>query len=184
MITESGTWSTDIENILENTRKNCIYLSKLHKKEYLYYKSYLKWFKLPIIMISAVNSVVSIGLQPYLEQNYISVLNCSLSLICGIIGSIEMYLGINTCCENELDMSKSFYLLSIDIFKILTLDRDNRTVDGNAFLESTLNSYCKLIEQSNITAKRIEDQLQPIMHETTNKLTGSISSLLESEESV
>ena len=158
-------WSQDMEIILENCRTNSIMLSRLHKKEYLYYKSYLKWFKLPIIAISAVNSVTSLGLQPYWEQGYISALNSGLSLICGIIGSVEMFLGINTTCENELDMSKSFYLLSVNIYKVLSLDRNNRGCDGKTFLEGTLNDYCKLIEQSNLTGKRILDKLQPITNE-------------------
>jgi len=96
-----NTWSIDIEKLLENSRQNCVLLSKLHKQEYLYYKSYLKWFKLPIIAISAINSVISLGLQPYLEQSYISALNSGLSLICGIITSCEIYLGINTTCETN-----------------------------------------------------------------------------------
>ena len=157
-------WSNDMETILENCRNNCIMLSHLHKKEYLYYKSYLKWFKLPIIGISAVNSVVSLGLQPYLQQGYISALNSGLSLICGIIGSVEMFLGINTACENELDMSKCFYLLSVDIYKVLSLDRKNRSIDGKSFLEQTLSVYCKLIEQSNLSSKRISDKLQPLQN--------------------
>ena len=174
------TWSTDIEIILENCRKNCVLLSKLHKQEYLYYKSYLKWFKLPIIGISAINSVISLGLQPYLEQSYISALNSGLSLICGIITSTEIYLGINTTCENELDMSKSFYLLSVDIFKMLSLDRNNRTIDGSQFLESTLNTYCHLMEQSNVTASKIKDELQPL----SNEIRSASNSLTSSQESV
>ena len=175
-----NTWSIDIEKLLENSRQNCVLLSKLHKQEYLYYKSYLKWFKLPIIAISAINSVISLGLQPYLEQSYISALNSGLSLICGIITSTEIYLGITNRCENELDMSKSFYLLSVDIFKMLSLDRQNRNNDGSQFLETTLNRYCQLIEKSNITAKKILDELQPL----TNDMRNASNSLTSSQESV
>lgn len=162
---ETNNWSQDIEIILENCRGNCIMLSRLHKQEYLYYNGLLKWFKLPIITISALNSVISLGLQPYWEQGYISALNSGLSLVCGIIGSVEMFLGINNRCENELDLSKSFYLLSVSIYKVLSLDRNNRGCDGKTFLETTLNDYCKLIEQSNLTVKRIMDKLQPITNE-------------------
>jgi hypothetical protein len=92
----------DIENLLENIRKNCILMNKEHKKRYLYLKQILIRFRLPIICLSGVNSVVAVGLQPYLHQHIISASTCVISLICGIIGSVELYLQIDQQMKNEL----------------------------------------------------------------------------------
>ena len=62
-------WTDDIEKILENIRINSISLSNYHKEKYYYYKSYLKFFKLPLIILSSITSIASVGLTGYLEQD-------------------------------------------------------------------------------------------------------------------
>ncbi len=57
----------DIETLLENIRQNCVVMNKEHKKRYLYLKNILIRFRLPIIGLSGINSVVAVGLQPYLH---------------------------------------------------------------------------------------------------------------------
>ena len=76
-------WSSDIESILENIRVNCVLMNSQHKKQYLYLKHILRYFRLPIILISGISSVCAVGLQPYIEQQTISVITCMLSLTCG-----------------------------------------------------------------------------------------------------
>ena len=155
-------WTNDIENILENIRSNCVILSKEHKARYFYLKNTLRYFRLPIIIISAFNSVISVGITEFLPQTTISLLNCFFSLIVGIIGSIELYLQINNQMENSLLISKEFYLLSIDIFKILSLERQNRHQNGQKFLDDKFIIYHKLIENSNLIKTKISDKLAPI----------------------
>ena len=87
-------WSNDMESILDDIRKNSTLLSEHHKSAYLYYKSYLKYFRIPTIVLSTFNSVISIGLSAYVAQSYVSEITCAVSLICTIITSIELYLNI------------------------------------------------------------------------------------------
>jgi len=153
-------WTTDIEDILENIRLNSVNYSKTHRREYFILKNKLKYFRIPIIVLSGVNSVFSVGLQPYMNQGLISVINCLLALTCGIIGSVELYLKINEQMENNFLLSKDYYILSIDIFKQLNLTRNNRTIDGKTYLDEKFNEYSKLIETSEYTRKTILDNLQ------------------------
>jgi len=166
LINMSIKWSDDIEKILEDIRINSVIMSNEHKKRYLYLKSILRYFRLPVIIISGFTSVMAVGLQSYLPQNIISGTTCLLSLSCGIIGSIELYLGIQTQMENELNMSKDYYLLGIDIHKTKNLDRENRNIDGRIYLNETYGKYVKLIEDSNIIIKKIKDQLTPLNFES------------------
>ena len=159
-------WSDDIETILNNIRINANNLSDYHKEKYYYYKGLLKYFKIPIIILTSITSISSVGLQPYIKQQNISLLTCILSLFSALIGSIELYLGIQKSMDTELEASRSFLLLSYDIYKTLTLFRENRQKSGKSYLDEKYNEYTKLTEQANlIRNKHIKDTLTPIPQE-------------------
>ncbi len=159
-------WKLDIENILEKIRINSVILSEHHKERYYHYKSYLKYFKLPLIVLSSVNSIIAVGLTQYLEQDQISMLTCLLSLSSAIIGSVEMYLGVQKNMETELIASRNFKLLAYDIFKMLNLTPENRVNNAKLFLDDKYNEYIKLIENANLTnTSKIKDVLTPLNKE-------------------
>jgi hypothetical protein len=166
-------WSTDIESILENIRINCVVLAKAHKKRYFHMKYILQYFRLPVIILSGINSIVSVGLQPYLEQKAISMTTCLLALVCSIIGSIELYLAIQKGMENELISQREYYLLGVDIFKTLSLQKNHRPMPAKDYLEKQYSVYCKLVENSNTLAKKLVDKLAPLPK--TNLLLASTS---------
>jgi len=151
--------STDIEGVLDRIRQNSNVLANYHRKRYLSLKSRLKYYKIPIIVISALNSVGAVSLQGFLGQTYISLINMFLSLIVGIIGSIEMFYQITKQMEVELIGSKDFYILSCDIYKWLSLSQENRISSPKEFLNESYTRYIKLIETSITLKKKVEDKL-------------------------
>jgi hypothetical protein len=156
-------WSDDIEKVLESIRINSNNLYQYHKDKYYYYKSQLKYFKLPIIILTSLTSVASVGLTTYISQNTVSLLTCLLSLTSALIGSIELYLGIQKNMENEIDVSKQFQLLAYDIYKTCSLKRQNRQVNGRSYLDNKYNEYVKLTEQANMTiSKAMKDIMAPV----------------------
>lgn len=156
-------WSEDIEKILENIRLNSIILSTYHKDRYYHYKGHLKYFKLPLIVLSSITSIASVGMTPYMEQGDISLLTCLLSLVSAILASIELYLGIQKNMEQELIASRNFLLLAYSIYKVLNLQVEHRIEKGRLFLDETYNEYIKLVENANLTkSKRMKDALAPI----------------------
>ena len=78
--------------------------------------------------------------------------------------------------EVELVAQKDFYILSISIYKVLQLDEENRNIDMKLFLEETFASYQKLIENSNVVAKKIQDKLTVIDVENNGYVSASSSS--------
>jgi hypothetical protein len=152
-------WTEDIDFVLNNIRINCIILSKLHKQRYFELKSNLKWYRLPVIVLNGANSIISVGLQPYADQGSISLTTSLIALTCGIIGSIELYFGIQKRLENDMISQRDYYLLGIDIYKVLSLDRNNRPIPAKDFLEKSYNIYTKLIESSSTLAKVKGDKL-------------------------
>ena len=153
----------DIEIILDKIRENCVILSNRHKNNYINLKSMLKYYRVPAILFSALNVFASVGLQPYIQQNFISLITCGISLITGVITSIELFNGVQNSMELELNSSKDFYILSIDIFRLLSLRPENRGVELKAYLEEKYQIYCKLIESSNVIDKRMIDKLTPML---------------------
>ena len=176
---------SDIETLLNKIRMNSVLQSSNHKKRYMVLKSRLKLYKLPVIIISAFNAVFSIGLQPFLEQNTISIINSLLALTCGIIGSVELYLQITKNMESSLISSKDFYELSIDIYKFLSLKEENRSVTANVFIDESYNRYIKLVQSSTLLKKRTDDQLTGECVLTLNGfvLSPSLQSLTSAETS-
>ena len=155
-------WTDDIDEVLNNIRLNCVILSKLHKQRYFELQSTLKYYRLPVIILNGINSIFAVGLQPYINQGAISLTNSLIALTCGIIGSIELYFGIQKRLENDMISQRDYYLLGIDIFKTLSLDRANRPLPARDFLEKSYNIYTKLIESSATLAKVKGDKLIPI----------------------
>jgi hypothetical protein len=173
--TDVNGWTNDVNEVLDKIRVNSIKLSNEHKKTYFIMASYVKWFRVPVIVFSAVGSVLGIGLSPYLTQLVISEICSIISMVVSLIGSLELFLAISTKMENELVHSKELYLLSIEIQKTLLLDYSHRNGNGMAYLEEKFGVYSKLIENSHLMECRIIDELTPLPNEFQSKLERAIS---------
>jgi hypothetical protein len=179
-------WSSDVELVCEALRNNAAVMSEYHKKNMWYFKNQLKYYKIPVIVISGFNSVIAVGLQPYMDQSLISATTCLLALICGIIGSIELFLGIADGAEKEQKAATDFYLLSIDIYKTLTLERTHRAQSGRDYLEEKYSQYTNLFANAQLLKKKVKDKLTHIPPPTTNSgfyTGGNNSSSNQSETS-
>jgi len=138
------TWSTNIERVLDNLRITATQLSQYHRFKYQYCKSQVKWFRIPIIVLSGVNTFTSVGLQDHLDQRYISIISSCISLLCGIITGIEMFMKYQDKMETELTTHKEYYKLSVDIYKMLSIDRCLRKTTGKDFIDEIFNEYEKI----------------------------------------
>jgi hypothetical protein len=171
-------WSQDIETILNDVRENSVYLSQHHKKRYFYYRQVSTYFRIPTIILSSVASVASVGLTAYVKQENISGIVCLMSLSIGIINSIELYLRIQDNLENELETSKKYYNLSIDLHKILNLSQQNREGEPRKVLDTYYKRYVDLVEESNLLSTTYPDKLSKVpklkgMFERTDKKLSS-----------
>lgn len=152
-------WTADVELVLKEILENCSLISEHHKHSYLELQHTLKYFKIPVITISAINSVFSFALLAWLKQSVVTSINCFLSLTCSIISSIELYLNIAKRSDVELTSYKNYYLLSVKIHSVLKLDRPNRTPDPKLFLSEILNEYNSLFTESNVNGLGNLDKL-------------------------
>ena len=155
-------WTSDIEQILDQVRENSVWLSQHHKKKYFYYKNVSDYFRIPTIVVSSIASVASVGLTSYVAQENISGIVCLLSLSVGIINSIELYLRIQDNLENELNTSKAYYALSIDLHKLLNLSQLNREGEPKQVLNEYYKRYEDLVQESNLLSASYPDRLNKL----------------------
>ena len=153
-------WSDTEYNILENVRINSVNLSEYHRKRYYHFKSYAKYFDLPILFLSSFSASFLMGANVYLDQNTINLIGCGFNTCITLISSVKLYLNINENMKLENDMSKEFYTLAIDIYKTLSLNPEERGESGLSYLHKKYNQYSKLVESSNLLKSRFKtDQL-------------------------
>jgi len=158
--TDQHNWSEDLEKRLEAIQDNSAQQALISKQEYLDLMNQQKFFKIPVIVLSGINSVFAVGLNAYASQSAVSIINCILAFVCATIGSIELYLNITRKIEVSLSSFQSFYLLSIKINNTLKLEREHRTIlDGRAFLADCLNEYESLFTNNNVSPININDKL-------------------------
>ena len=66
----------DVDTLLEKIRYNCTVLSRYHQKRYLYLKSRLKFYRIPILVLSALGSTddkvlgLEAGADDYLNKPF------------------------------------------------------------------------------------------------------------------
>ena len=157
-------WSTDVEKVLYDIRANSEVLSNHHKAAYMLLQERLVYFRIPLIVLSAVNSVFSVGLNMYLIQATVSTINCLVSLLCACISSVELFLQIQKKMEVELSSYHGYYLLGTRISATLKLNREHREVEGITFLNQAIAEYNNLFAQSNVNVSAIDDQLVSIIN--------------------
>jgi hypothetical protein len=147
-------YTTDIENILEKIRINSVLLSNVHKKRCLELNQSLKYYKIPIIVISGISSLVAVA-QVYIPQFYITIMNSVFGLSYSTICSIELYLGISVQLAQSSALTKEFYTLATDIYKVLSLTNESRTENAATVLESCYGTYSSLCANSYIVTKSV-----------------------------
>jgi hypothetical protein len=164
-------WDTETENLLKDIEFNCSIMSQIHKEQYLSLINQIKYYKIPVLILSSMNSIFAVGLSAYMQQDVVSTINCLISFICGVISSVELYLGLTKKIESQVISYRSFYLLSIKINNNLKLKKDVRKQKGSEFLADIENEYVGLFKDSEINEHTFKDKLLQIQ---PNKKTKNI----------
>ena len=140
----------EVDCLLDKIRLNCVYLTNKHINNHLYYKGVSIYFELPTIILSVFAGSFSVGAQPFMEQENVSVINCSISMIITILTSIKLYMKINENQQAEQELAVQFKTLALDIFKVLSLPDKDRGIDGLVYLNKVYGKYINLVENSAI----------------------------------
>ena len=147
-------WTSDIIEILKKIRINSFLMSVKHKDIYQENKTCSQYFDLPVIVLSIFSSSLMSFSQVALDSKII--VNTSISMFIAILTSIKLYLNLNSSIQESEILSHQFYLLSINIYKMLELSESNKKCDGIQFLNDSYNEYIKLLDSSVLLKKSIK----------------------------
>ena len=171
-------WDENITNILQRIRLNSVALNKKHISRYIYFNSCSRYFDIPIIIFSVFSA--SFTSLDVIEPSMNVIITTSISMAITILSSIKLYLNLSNGINDEIQLSKAYYILSINIFKQVSLKQG----DAKIFLEESFNEYSKLTEQSSILHKNIHKDLLTIneFFKDSNTTTSSNSTLSSDED--
>ena len=139
-----------VDNLLDKIRLNSVYLTNKHINNHLYYKYSEKWFEIPTIILSVFAGSFSVGADSFAQQETISVINCSISMVITILTSIKIFMKIQENQQAEQELAIQFKILALDIFKILSLPQTDRGIDGLVYLNKVYEKYITLVGNSAI----------------------------------
>ena len=124
-------WSADVKLVLTDILNNTKQLSLIHKNNFLVLRHYLFMIRLPIIVLSSINSVLSVGMSSFVSQSITSTSNCIISLIYGILGSLELFIGIQSKSDKEFETFQALKSLSIKNNWFNVLERSRKRIQHN-----------------------------------------------------
>ena len=113
MNSENKEWNNELVNILDKIRINSLYLSERHRRRFIEFKSFSKWFDLPVIVCSVFSS--SFGSLGSVPSQQTQMITTSISMFIAVITSIKLYLNLANNINEEVGLSKDFYIECIYI---------------------------------------------------------------------
>lgn len=152
-------WHDKEEEFLKKLEAQSNHMTRHYSKEFTYYNGLASKFNIPILIVSAINALTAIALGQFVEQNMVSILNAILSAGTGVLGSIQLYMKLNEKMTKALSSSIHMKRLALKISKELSIDRDQRSVEGVAFLNECFTEFTTTIEQGNPLEKSLENFL-------------------------
>ena len=148
-MSEPTTWTDSNEHTLDMIRLNSVNLSERHYTKYKIYKNRMKMVKYPVLGLSVVNTYAVLGMTQYLDQHYVTVGSAILSCLIAAIIIADMLSNNQKKLEGELARYIEYKDIGRQIYDTLSLDRLERKVDPQTFLNMKYKAYDALSETNN-----------------------------------
>ena len=174
---EQPRWHPDEERFLAKLEQQCNLYYDHFNRDHAYYSKLSSRFNIPILIVSAINALVAVALNSFVEQKYVSVMNAILSAGTGVLGSIQLYMKISEKMTNALRASILMKRLALKISKELSIDPTNRLSDGKGFVADAFSEFNVALEQGNPIERKLDNHLAftPLMRKEKTSLFGMIS---------
>jgi len=143
-----------VEPILIRLKHTSYKTHRAYEKVYLCAKANLKYYDVPIIVLSSINSVFIAGARAYLNDMIVSVITCVISLIVGIVQSLKTFFKIDEHRENALSTHKDLFKLFCELSTTLDQPMSSRGVDAHKYLADKLSEYTKIQDKAIVIRNR------------------------------
>lgn len=139
-----------IEPVLVRLKHSCYKLHKTYKNEYIMAKNNQKYYDVPIIILSGINSILIAGAQNYLSPIYVTLATCMISLIVSIIQSLKTFFRIDERRDNMLSTYKDLFRLYVVMSVTLDQPPNVRGIEGRRFLLDNYSEYQKVLDKASV----------------------------------
>jgi len=136
------------ESVLIRLKHSCFAMHLLYRRRFFESKKRLSYYDVPIIGLSAINSVLIAGGKGFIPPQVLQVLTCFLAVIVGIIQSIKNYFKIDENRENCLVTFKDLFKLFCELSIMLDQPRFARAVDPKKFTIDKGNEYQAIMSKA------------------------------------
>lgn len=162
-------WTHREEVYLKKLHLQCLNMYSYYNKLHLSQMDVSKRFNIPIMVLSAINSLLALTLAAFIDQAFVSIINAIISAGVGILSSILLFLKVNEKITLSQSLSMKMNILALKISKELGLDKDHRTLDGTLFLNECFQEYLVIIDKSFPLDRKVKNYL------TIDDLVGEVS---------
>ena len=170
-------WTPQQEEFLRRLHMESHTLAEYNRKQFQIYSRIHQRFTVPILVLSGINSLFAVTTQPFLEQNLISITNACISLFCGILGSIQMFMKVDTKIHQYVICAHEFKKLSYRISRELSVERDVRSNNGKEEVNNAFNEFNSILDKMETKEKRTRKWLMLPNDGTNDSTTTSTESL-------
>jgi hypothetical protein len=170
-------WTPQQEEFLRRLHMESHTLAEYNRKQFQIYSRIHQRFTVPILVLSGINSLFAVTTQPFLEQNLISITNACISLFCGILGSIQMFMKVDTKIHQYVICAHEFKKLSYRISRELSVERDVRSNNGKEVVNNAFNEFNSILDKMETKEKRTREWLMLPNDGTNDSTTTSTESL-------
>ncbi len=161
-VVKNNYWNDNHEKILESLQKNSNRLFKEYQKAHLVYRKKLRWYRIPIIILSGLGGFLSISNTGYipLEFNkWVSLFVGFINLMLTIISLIENFKKIDVNVNKTYTAYSEIKKLHDDISLTLNTPRNERNTNGYDAAVDFFNRYQTYVSDAPILKKIFKDYL-------------------------
>uniref|UniRef100_A0A2V0RBH3 SMODS and SLOG-associating 2TM effector domain-containing protein n=1 Tax=viral metagenome TaxID=1070528 RepID=A0A2V0RBH3_9ZZZZ len=130
-----------------------------YKKRYERARKQLSYYKVPIIVLSSVNSVFSVGAERYFERHVIAAVTCILALTVGVVQALQIFFQVDERRENYLTTCRDMRRLHLKIMGTLNLERPQRACSADKFMAEIQAEYLEIIDKAVVIHTRKRDPM-------------------------
>lgn len=136
------------EGVLQRLKHSCFAMHLLYRRRFLEAKRKLAYYDVPIIVLSAMNSVLIAGGKDFIPAQILQIMTCLLAVAVGIIQAIKNYFKIDENRESCLVSYKDLFKLFCEISLLLDQPRYSRGMEPRKYTIDKGNEYQTIMNKS------------------------------------
>ena len=168
-------WTSNQEAYLTKLHVEAYTLEEFNRKQVNLFSRIQQRFSIPILALSALNSLAAVCLQGLLKQEHISVINASLRLFVGILGSVQLFLRVESRVHTHTICCHEFGKLAHKISRELSVEREVRASKGRDFLAETFAEFISILDKCEPATKKLRNHL--LLTPCEESIEGSIDTI-------